>query len=216
MAAVILALITVAGLTELGLWLVGLGALAASGTTAPAPGGGASAGGNAQARGILCLGDSWTYGAESGDPLLYGYPAMLQGMLDRGAAGARFSVSRLAVPGWTAQKAHAQLIKEPNKNRPAIAVVLLGGGAGSGGVGAGTGIHRPGPPRRTAPPLHRAAGPKTPVGRGEEPLRTAQTPEKDYLAQAASRSSAQMTLAATTGASPHCSSGHAPPMPPVT
>ncbi len=215
MAAVILALITVAGLTELGLWLVGLGALAASGTTAPAPGGGASAGGNAQARGILCLGDSWTYGAESGDPLLYGYPAMLQGMLDRGAAGARFSVSRLAVPGWTAQKAHAQLIKEPNKNRPAIAVVLLGGRR----IWRSGSWNRNPPPWSTPTDCAASAScgwPENSCRAGRRAASNSSNARERLSRASCSRSSAQMTLAATTGASPHCSSGHAPPMPPVT
>jgi len=74
---------------------------------------------------ILCLGDSWTYGAESGDPSRNSYPAQLQRLLDQDGGG--FQVINRGKPGTSADMLAAELPSLLEQHRPRVAVVMVGG-----------------------------------------------------------------------------------------
>ena len=114
--ALVLALITVLALAEgalrLGEWL-----------TLRARGG---AEGGEGAKQILCLGDSWTYGLESGDPSTKSYPARLQQLLNRQYGMSRFSVVNRGSPGKTSHDLASEAPELLKEFSPTVAVLLIG------------------------------------------------------------------------------------------
>lgn len=87
---------------------------------------------------ILCLGDSWTWGAESGDVARLSYPAQLQALLDRRYPRGRYRVVNRGKPGMSGESLAEQLPNILKRHKPHVVVLLVGGVVwvvpGSGGV----------------------------------------------------------------------------------
>lgn len=113
--AVLLAAATVLLLAELGLrvteWLL----LDRRGNT---PAGGA--------RKMLCVGDSWTYGVESGDPARLSYPAQLQRLIARRSGGTAWQVINRGRPGLNSRLLRSRLPAQLDRYRPSVVVLLVG------------------------------------------------------------------------------------------
>jgi lysophospholipase L1-like esterase len=77
-------------------------------------------------RTLLCLGDSWVYGAESGDPGHSSFPARLQALLDQRVGRGRWRVLNRGRPGQSAARLAGQLPALLDRTRPAGVVLLVG------------------------------------------------------------------------------------------
>ena len=76
---------------------------------------------------ILCLGDSWTFGQESGDPSRFSYPAQLQGMIDEAVGEGRYRVVNEGKPGETTAHINERLEELVDRHKPSTVVLLAGG-----------------------------------------------------------------------------------------
>ncbi|MDD4893906.1 MAG: GDSL-type esterase/lipase family protein, partial [Candidatus Omnitrophica bacterium] len=78
---------------------------------------------------ILCLGDSFTFGhgAEKGKS----YPVQLQRMLDENRQDKKFVVYNVGVPGYNSSMVLKRLVKNLNKYRPDIVLLLIGSNDGT-------------------------------------------------------------------------------------
>lgn len=117
LVAVALAVLAVLLLLELGLRGAGWVALRARDDPASVAG----------ARTILCLGDSWTYGMESGDPGRKSYPAQLHRMLQQQAGSPRFRVINRGIPGAHSRQINRGLAALLAEHRPSVVVLMMGG-----------------------------------------------------------------------------------------
>ena len=86
---------------------------------------GAAAGSGDSLR-ILALGDSWTYGMESGDPARLSYPAQLQSLLNLREGTGRYQVVNRGRPGLTSRHLATALPAQIRKHRPALLLVMVG------------------------------------------------------------------------------------------
>lgn len=75
---------------------------------------------------ILAVGDSWTFGVESGDPATKSYPAQLQGLLDNELGRWRYRVINRGRPGMTSRALRQRLPRLLTRFKPSILVVLVG------------------------------------------------------------------------------------------
>ncbi len=73
---------------------------------------------------ILCLGDSFTYGA--GASFEYSYPRQLELMLNRAGIGKKVMVQNLGSPGGNSYRILKIFTENINKYRPKIAIVMVG------------------------------------------------------------------------------------------
>ena len=76
---------------------------------------------------ILCVGDSWTFGAESGGPERFSYPARLQSMLDERAGKGRYRVVNEGRPGDNGIKLIQRLPDLLERYKPHLLVAIFGG-----------------------------------------------------------------------------------------
>jgi lysophospholipase L1-like esterase len=76
---------------------------------------------------ILCLGDSWTAGAGSGDPATRSYPALVQQTLDQRAGTGHYRVVNEGKRGMPLPSIASEIEVKLSRHRPAL-VLLLGGG----------------------------------------------------------------------------------------
>lgn len=121
LGAVLVALLLVTLLLEAGLRVAGWVALRSRLAEVEA------SAGDGKARTILCVGDSWTYGLESGDPGRLSYPARLQRLLDRRLGPGRYRVinaGRVDVTSTEVAQALPGLIA---RHRPQVVIFLAGG-----------------------------------------------------------------------------------------
>ena len=75
---------------------------------------------------ILCVGDSWTFGLESGDPSSKSYPARLQQKLDAVHGPGRFKVINRGKPGNTSHALANELPQMLEEFKPALVTLLVG------------------------------------------------------------------------------------------
>lgn len=76
---------------------------------------------------ILCIGDSWTFGDDSGDPKRLSYPAQLGALLDRPERGTRYNVLNMGLVGLSSSELSRRLPHLMKHHRPYIVIVLTGG-----------------------------------------------------------------------------------------
>ena len=113
------ALLTVLILAEVGLWVAQRAALSRRDPVGAA---------RDDATRILCLGDSWTYGMESGDPRTKSYPARLQVVLNDAAGAGRFRVINRGRPGLTSRHMLTELSADLEAHKPSVVVAMVGPG----------------------------------------------------------------------------------------
>lgn len=82
--------------------------------------------GGEQAQQILCLGDSWTFGLESGDPATKSYPARLQEVLNKTYGKNLYSVVNRGRPGKTSHDLAHEAPDLLKQFQPRVAVLLIG------------------------------------------------------------------------------------------
>ncbi len=75
---------------------------------------------------ILALGDSWTYGMESGDPARLSYPPRLQALLNEEAEAGSYSVINRGRPGLTSRHLAAALPSQLEEHKPGVLLVMVG------------------------------------------------------------------------------------------
>lgn len=75
---------------------------------------------------VLALGDSWTYGMESGDPARLSYPAQLQRMLNRGQSISPYRVINRGKPGLSSRHLVSALPAQLKQYAPDILLVMVG------------------------------------------------------------------------------------------
>lgn len=73
---------------------------------------------------ILCLGDSYTYGA--GAPFEYSYPRQLEKMLNEGRIEKKVNVQNLGSPGGNSYRILKIFRENINKYNPEIAIIMVG------------------------------------------------------------------------------------------
>lgn len=113
------ALLSALLLAEGGLWLAQrLALMARDSATAPAAG--------AKGKRVLALGDSWTYGMESGDPASRSYPAQLQTVMDDKLGKGRYQVVNRGKPGLTSRHLAASLSAQLAELDPEMVLVMVG------------------------------------------------------------------------------------------
>ncbi len=117
LAVVIAALLTLALLAEGGMRLAAWVSLSAR-ESGPAPSG---------ARTVLAIGDSWTFGDESGDPARFSYPAQLQGLVDKKYGAGRMKIINRGRVGFDSPEVRGRLPKILKTHRPWGIVVQVGG-----------------------------------------------------------------------------------------
>ena len=79
------------------------------------------------ARTFLAVGDSWTFGNESGDANKYSYPAQLQAQLDRKVGPGHYQVVNRGVPGNDSAKLRRDFPSLLKQVKPAGVVIQIGG-----------------------------------------------------------------------------------------
>lgn len=82
--------------------------------------------GDKGARTILCVGDSWTFGLESGDPTSKSYPARLQQTLDKAHGEGKFKVINRGKPGNNSHDLVSDLPAMLEEFKPELVILLVG------------------------------------------------------------------------------------------
>ena len=117
-AAIGAALLVVLALLEVGMRVVQWAALRSRGQAAATAGSGGVT--------ILAVGDSWTYGQESGDPATKSYPARLQALLDQKMGEGRYRVVNAGVPGTDSSSLVRRLPQMLKQHKPDVLLVQVG------------------------------------------------------------------------------------------
>ena len=78
-------------------------------------------------RTILAVGDSWTFGNESGDASQYSYPAQLQQLVDRDHGQGKYRVINRGVPGNDSAQLRQRFPELLKEFAPHVVVIQIGG-----------------------------------------------------------------------------------------